>query len=243
MTSHFSSFDSAYKSILRSLLTVPQFRTAPRGMKIYEIMNFSYCLDNLDNPYIDFRSTAIPERQETYDSYAKRELDWYLSGDLAASSAPSKFWLKLADAAGNITSNYGFMMMHDAKYPTVDAASQQTAVDRVVELLKQDLDSRQAVLHYSEPRHCWPGNKDVPCTVAAQVMVRNGELHMAVFQRSCDVIKGLSYDVPWHIFLIKHLAEKVGVKAGTFTHFVGSLHMYETDFSLAEKIISGAVQN
>lgn len=241
----FPNFDSAYKSLIRSLIVTPRFRSAPRGMNILEDMNVSYTVDNLDHPHIDFRATAVPERQTTYDKYAAKELDWYLSGNLQASSAPSKFWLKLADAKGEITSNYGFMMIHDAKYPTCDATSQVTAVERAVDLLVQDPDSRQVVLHYSEPKHCWPGNKDVPCTVAAQVLLRDGELHMAVFQRSCDVIKGLSYDVPWHASLLKMIASKLSeqtkkeVKVGTFTHFVGSLHLYEQDLELAQKIVSG----
>lgn len=240
----FPSFDSAYKSLIRSLILTPRFRSAPRGMNILEDMNVSYTIDDLSHPYIDFRATGVPERQAVYDKYAEKELAWYLSGDLQASSAPSKFWLKLADARGEITSNYGFMMLHDQKYPTCDAVSQLSAVDRAIDLLVQDPDSRQVVLHYSEPKHCWPGNKDVPCTVAAQVLLRDGQLHMAVFQRSCDAIKGLSYDVPWHAHLLGLIAARLSaasnkeVKVGTFTHFVGSLHLYEQDLELAQKIVS-----
>lgn len=198
-----------------------------------EVLIANWTLTDVNNDRLDFSKTGLPERQPVYDRYADAELEWYRSGNLEAKSAPSKFWLKIADSDGNIVSNYGHMILCDRQYP-----GRQTAADHVVRLLREDPDSRQAILHYNLPRHYQPGSKDIPCTLTAQLLCRSNRLSMWVTQRSCDAIKGLSFDVPWHCYLLRELAAELGVVADKLHHTIGSLHLYETDIEMARKIIA-----
>lgn len=251
----FVEFTDMYQAIVDRLLHHPQYQIAPRGLKINEIVNASVIVNPKDCS-IDFTKTKAPERQEVYDKYKKAEHDWYMSGNTLASSAPSKFWNQLAQADGHITSNYGHMMLFDKMYPRERAfqglgeadetivdlgVEPQTPFERVVETLKKDRDSRQAIVHYGQPRHYWPGNKDQPCTLSGQFFIRGDRLYFTVHQRSCDLIKGYSYDIPWQAHFMKMVMDKLNsegmsLELGELTMVFGSLHLYEKDFDLARRI-------
>lgn len=226
----FNDLTSAYAA--HALNVLHARGSSPRGQRTREVLFQNYTIsDALKGQTIDWSALGMPERQRTYDDYRDRELKWYRSGDLRASSAPSKFWLKLADTEGNIVSNYGHMVLHDKKYLRFGRASiwYTTALDRVIEVLSEDPESRQAIIHYNLPMHCYSAAKDVPCTLTAQVWIRNGMLSMWVTQRSCDIWYGLPYDVPWHCWLICELAEHMAYTPGMLHHSIGSLHVYEKD--------------
>ncbi len=228
-------FSVLYTMMLRQLVDAP--RVSARGIPAREVMFAAYTLTDTTKTRINFERTAARERQEVYDRYAAAELEWYRSGRLQADSAPSKFWLKLADADGNIVSNYGHIVLHDRVYQMPAGDRLVTAEDHVVFELTKDPDSRRAIIHYSTPARLH-NPKDMPCTVAAQLLIRDGLLHMMVFQRSADIIKGLSYDVVWHAWLMTQLARRLEVRTGHLCHTFGSLHLYESDLALAERILT-----
>jgi thymidylate synthase len=248
----FGSFTEMYQAILRTVLSRPDHVIAPRGLPVREMVNVSVVIDPKDCT-VDFTATGAPERQPVYDKYREEELAWYLSGDTLASSAPSKFWRKLADEDGRVTSNYGYMLLHDRKYPrqvwtrpvNCDNPCMRplTAIEKVVDTLVQDPDSRQAVVHYSEPKYCYDGNLDYPCTLVGLFLLRGGKLHYTLTQRSCDLILGYVYDSAFACHFMGMVRDKLAkkglkVELGDLTMVFGSLHLYEKNLGLAEKIVS-----
>ena len=230
-------FDGLYKEMLKDLIENPEFQCAPRGLPIRENLCVTYELTDPMQFTIDFTSTDAPERQDIYDKYRKAELEWYLSGNLSAESAPSKFWLKIADERGFIVSNYGNMMLFDKKYP-----HDKTALEHIVDILVKDPASRQAIAHYNIPSSFFNGNKDIPCTLNHQFFIRNERLYMVTNQRSVDTIFGLQFDCPWSCEFMqivqKELVKKgLTVGLGTFTHNMGSFHLYDSKLELAKRII------
>lgn len=225
----FLSFDAAYKFLVAEILEHGQL-VRPRGMLCREIETAVFTAP-AENARLDFTTTAVPERQEVWVRYLEREHAWYLSGDDSAASAPASFWNTIADANGRVNSNYGKMILHDRKYP-----GGLTAFESVVKALKADPESRQALMHYGDPRYHTDGNRDVPCTVVSHAMIRRGALHLVVHQRSCDIIRGLSYDFCWHAYLVERLAKELSVSPGNVTHLSDSLHIYEKHFDLARRI-------
>jgi thymidylate synthase len=116
-------------------------------------------------------------------------------------------------------------------------------VGNVVELLKRDPDSRQAVLSiFDSDRDLGrPEVKDVPCTIAIQFFLRpNGsgsrDLHMWVMMRSQDVWLGTPYDLGQFSLLQMAMAQALDAGVGTYTHTLGSLHIYEKHWTLADVI-------
>jgi thymidylate synthase len=228
----FDDFSSAYLETLRQLVHEPDFASGPRGMKTHELINWSFSVTDTSNTKINWANTGAPERGLVVEAYHAKELSWYLSGSLKASEAPSKFWLKLQDAQGNVTSNYGYMVLYRKTYPT-----SETGLEHVIRVLQEDPDSRQAIMHYGTPENFWAGNKDIPCTVSNQFLLRDGLLHMIVNMRSNDVTKGLPYDFPWMQFVQMSVADGVNAKPGSIFWNAGSMHLYEKDLELARQIL------
>lgn len=118
-------------------------------------------------------------------------------------------------------------------------------VGLVVDLLKRDPDSRQAVISlYDSDRDLGrPDLKDVPCTVAIQFFLRDRvnrlggkQLNMWVVMRSNDAWLGLPYDLGQFSLLQFAVAQSLDAAVGTYTHSVGSMHLYERDWEAAAKI-------
>lgn len=71
--------------------------------------------------------------------------------------------------------------------------------------------------------------RDFPCTVFLTGHVRNGKLEFITHMRSNDVWWGLTYDIAQFCMLHVTVAQLLGLEAGTYTHVVDSLHLYERD--------------
>ena len=100
----------------------------------------------------------------------------------------------------------------------------------LVDLLKHDPDSRQAVLSiYDSGKDLGRSKRDIPCTIAIQFLLRRGKLNMRVAMRSNDLWLGFPYDVVQFGALQGAIAQALGVEMGTYTHSVGSLHLYDQD--------------
>lgn len=99
-------------------------------------------------------------------------------------------------------------------------------VPRVIRLLREDPDTRQAGLVIWRPWDLARPSKDVPCTVELHYFIRAGRLHARTLMRSNDVFWGLPYDA-WMFANLQHaIAYALAVEVGTYTHVANSLHAY-----------------
>lgn len=102
----------------------------------------------------------------------------------------------------------------------------------IVERLKADPDTRQAVVTLWDPKLDTEGGKrDHPCTCLFNWRIRRGELLMSTFMRSQDVHWGWPYDVVMFATLQLTMAHYLGVRPGPYTHHAASFHIYERDIS------------
>lgn len=204
---------------------------SPRGMLIKEIENYSYLLSPYER-FINFKS-----RKLSID-YIKREFLWYLKGDPTDLSIAdhAKIW-KGCIEDGTINSNYGQYIFGDVNQ-----------FDRVVEILKEDKDSRRASMMILSSDHVLNASKDVPCTYSLNFRIRNNSvydyLNMSVNMRSQDAIYGMGNDVPAfsfiHEMMLNALREHYGnLQYGFYHHNADSFHVYERHFEMLEKIVKG----
>lgn len=109
--------------------------------------------------------------------------------------------------------------------------------ESVVEKLRRDRDTRQAVITLWDPRlDNVPGFRDYPCTVALGFRVRRDRLDLSVLMRSNDVWLGTAYDVFQFTQLQWTVARQLGVEPGRYTHTAWSLHIYERDLPRVAKL-------
>ena len=110
--------------------------------------------------------------------------------------------------------------------------------DYVLNELRNDQDSRRAVIHIRSPWDSMNAKLDVPCTMTLQFLIRDQELHLVVSMRSSDIILGLTYDVPAFTMFQEQLANELGIGVGRYIHVSNSLHIYDRHFAMAESILS-----
>lgn len=110
---------------------------------------------------------------------------------------------------------------------------------KIVRLLKDDPDSRQAVLTiHDQHRDLCSGARDIPCTLTLQYFVRHGQLYARTSMRSNDAWLGLPYDLTQFCSLQGAIAAALDLPMGRYTHTVGSLHLYEQHWEKARTVKS-----
>lgn len=110
----------------------------------------------------------------------------------------------------------------------------------VVNLLGRDPLTRQAYLpiFFPEDTGAVHGER-VPCTLGYHFIVRNGELHLVYYLRSCDFVRHMRDDIYLSVrlqqWVLAELRARFGefwseVRPGSFTMHVTSLHCFVNDF-------------
>lgn len=103
-------------------------------------------------------------------------------------------------------------------------------------------DTRQAVAQIFDKSDLGEGNNDVPCTTTIQFLPRGKKLHVATTMRSNDIYRGLPGDVFAFTFIQELVARTLGLEIGIYSHFVGSLHLYNDDIAKARKYLNEGFQ-
>jgi len=223
----FDSLDDAYKFLVSSVLSGGRF-VAPRLDRTLELTPFSFTLKNVRRRLIEngARRWSLP--------LAIGEFCWHVSGsdDVRFIEYYARRWKEFAENGSTVRGScYGHRIFN----PGADGRSQW---QRICELLRKDINSRRAILIFHEQGSDLLAEKDIPCASTMQFLVRDSQLHAIVFMRSNDAIWGLPYDVFLFTMFQELLACELNLPLGTYTHVVGSLHIYERHFAQAERIVS-----
>lgn len=157
--------------------------------------------------------------------YMIGEMLWYLSANnnLSEIQKYTHAWDRMSADGLTVNSNYGHKIH---KFYGFDQW------EFVKETLKNDPNSRQAVIHIKDPG---VHSKDTPCTVCLQFFVRDNKLYLTTYMRSNDVWMGLPYDIFTFTCYQIRMAMELGYDLGCYTHIAGSLHLYERNSKLEKE--------
>jgi thymidylate synthase len=191
---------------------------SPRGNGTRELIGFSSTID-MSFPVV----TVL--RRKLSRKFLAGEAWWILSGrnDVESIAKYNKRIAEYSDDGRTFFGAYG---------PRI--ASQ---LDYVIQTLARDPFSRQAVITIW--RECPPPTKDVPCTISAQFLIRNGTLHVVDTMRSSDLWLGWPYDVFNFTMLAAYVALRLRCEhdmhliLGSLTLNAGSQHIYDKDLPSA----------
>lgn len=109
-------------------------------------------------------------------------------------------------------------------------------VVRTVDLIKNDLNTRRAVIAMWDPAaDCGAKKKDLPCNTQIYFR-RDGEfLNMTVTNRSNDLVWGaLGSNIVHFSFLQELIAHAVGLRLGSLYQFTNNLHIYQRHWRFLE---------
>ncbi|KHK95849.1 hypothetical protein LK09_17625 [Microbacterium mangrovi] len=157
---------------------------------------------------------------------------WYLSGtdEVGPIAHYIPMYLKFA-VEGRVEGAYG---------PRLFGADDRLA--EVIKRLRDKQDSRQAVIQVFAQSDL-SNQRDIPCTTTLQFLLRDGLLHLAATMRSNDAYRGLPHDIFAFTMIQEMVARNVGVEVGTYLHFVGSLHLYDSDADAAAAFLDEGWHN
>jgi len=114
----------------------------------------------------------------------------------------------------------------------------KSQMNYVYRLLKQSPTSRRAVISiYNQKDQNKNLTFDVPSTISLQFLLRKQKLHLICYMRSNDFWNGLPFDIGIFAFLQEVMTSWLRVKLGTYTHFVGSAHIYLKDLQKVKKFL------
>ena len=160
------------------------------------------------------------EKRKFNMEYAEAEWQWYLTGDPNVDKLGEiygkvpQIWERMADADGDVLSNYGWQWERDYQ------------LDKVVAQLKDNPDTRQAAISIYDGKEINKYKYDTPCTYAVQFTVLKGRLNMCVVMRSNDLWYGFCNDQYCFSKLQELVSERTKYKMGTYYHFAHNLHIY-----------------
>ena len=166
-------------------------------------------------------ANAIINKERKWNmEYAEAEFQWYLSGDRNITKLGRIYgkippiWIKMADANGNVLSNYGWQW------------KRQNQLTKIIRMLQDNPDTRQACISIYDGKEINDYRYDTPCTYAIQFTMLHGKLDMCITMRSNDLWYGFCNDQYCFSELQKMIANEVGAEVGVYYHFAHNMHLY-----------------
>ena len=162
----------------------------------------------------------INKERKWNEDYAFAEWQWYLSGDRNTAKLGELYgkvpeiWKRMADADGNVNSNYGYQWERNDQ------------IDYVINLLKTEPDTRQAVITILDMKEHDEFTYDTPCTYAIQFTIVNDRLDMCVTMRSNDLWYGFCNDQYQFSKLQEMVSKRLEIETGVYYHFAHNMHLY-----------------
>lgn len=220
------SFSNTFKQVIKHIKEQGD-ESQPRDLKVREVLLADFNIDPA-KPIANFKNRPFNWK------YLAGELAWYLhrDRDIDYINNFSSFWKGITNPESNqINSNYGSLVINDEQ------------ISWVVESLKRDINSRQAIMFFNRPDFQFEGNKDFVCTMYANFFVRDNALMMKVQMRSNDIFYGLTFDAPFFSFLhqsVWYILKETypDLNIGYYFHYADNLHYYERHFEMADLILA-----
>ena len=157
------------------------------------------------------------------------EAMWILAGryDVAFLAEFNKRMVDYSDDGTSFNAPYGYRMRASVSDQGSIFPSDQVA--QVIQILKNDPGTRQAVLQIWNAEDLDKSTKDKACNMSAVFRIRNGKLCLTVYNRSNDMIWGAyGANVVQFSILQEYVAAHLGLPLGEYTQITNSYHVYTT---------------
>lgn len=187
-----------------------------------EIICQQYCLTSLQDP--------------TWLFFYSKAKEW---ADAEFKERVSKDWINPGDA-WELRKDLWEQFLVDGQFDYTYNERMAWVLPNLVDLLKEDQDTRKAVLPIFNGRgeidtDYYDGSQRIPCSMYYDFLIReNGKgekvLHICYHQRSSDFVTHFGNDVYLTWRLMEYVAKEVGVKPGYLYHTIDSLHAYKKDW-------------
>jgi thymidylate synthase len=256
----YKTFSEAYMSVLNDVYNYPDYDrdmndvNAGKGKNFNRASitekigyRFTICEPKKDDIY---PITKSEKRNKVMKNYIDQEVILFDQGNNNSDgqmSKLSKVWEMISNDDGTINSNYGLMVYYMADAGNLQHQPEQGLINQwewAKNRLVERADTGQAYLHFNRPCHQWTKNRDQPCTIFIQFIIRNDQLHLFGFMRSNDLIYGTPYNISYFIRLMHRMIVELkphypNLRIGNYTHNATSLHIYKRNFDKVRAMLFG----
>ena len=212
------TFAEVYDKLLLSLLEEGK-KVRPRGMLTKELMQETFGIEDPNSSLIYIPGRNFSIAHAIHESF----LIFCDNNRVNVAGYFNKNIAQFSDDGNTLYGSYGHRI----------AKKMQGVLDK----LKEDHDTRQALLTIHRVDDSIVKTKDPPCTITLQFTIRDEKLNMHVYMRSNDIVWGTPYDVFVFTTIQKVFANTLGIPIGKYYHTATSLHMYERDFEKCREYI------
>ena len=167
------------------------------------------------NPLDRVITTPIRKFNQEYADY---EWEWYLKGDRDASeiSERAKIWKNMMiPGTTDVISNYGYFW------------NKNNQLDRMIEELKNNPNTRRAILIHYDIDELDNYKYDTPCNFALNFYLDGDRLELSVFARSIDLWFGFCNDQYCFSRLMELVSERTEYAVGQMHWSITNMHLYE----------------
>lgn len=157
--------------------------------------------------------------------YADIEWEWYLSKNRSVEELKkiAKIWDSMHNGDNIVNSNYGYQW------------DRNDQLNKVIEILKNDNNTRKALITIYDGKEINDYRYDTPCTIGIRFWILKNKLNMDVMMRSNDLVYGFCNDQYCFSKLMEIVANKLNISIGKYHHFVNDLHIYQKHYNLKNK--------
>jgi len=161
-----------------------------------------------------------PPPSSAWWPYAQRDNEQFKSDEKFSHTYPERFWPKTAGSDKGEIVNFGI------RYPWGDLSD-------LVLLLQSRPGTRQAYLPvwFPEDTGAAEGQR-VPCTLGYHFLIRNGNLKIVYYIRSCDFFRHFRDDVYMAGRLAQWVGKQVGAPANKLVMHISSMHVFAAEREL-----------
>ena len=132
-----------------------------------------------------------------------------------------------------------FMVDNGTKFDYTYSERLHWQLKKIVEVLKEDKHSRQAILQIFQSNidiERFGGDTRIPCSLDYQILIRNNRLYVIYHMRSNDYFAHFAIDIWLAAQMIMYFVDKLKgtykeLKPGSLIYFAGSLHAYRWDLN------------
>ena len=121
--------------------------------------------------------------------------------------------------------------------PFSDSTSSIDQIANVIQSIKTNPDSRRHIVsawNVAEvDEMALP-----PCHTMFQFYVADGKLSCQLYQRSCDIFLGASYNIASYALLTMMIAQVCDLEVGEFIHSIGDAHIYSNHIKQCDELLS-----
>ncbi|MFD1608807.1 thymidylate synthase [Oceanobacillus luteolus] len=218
------SIDDIYYDLAQNIMNNGEIVVA-RGAETKELRNVTITIKDPS------KLLLLNAKRNISLKYAFGELFWYLSGsdELNFISHYAKSYGKYSDDGVRLNGAYGPRIIEQ--------------IEKIQELLTHDPNSRRAVISIYHDLELSLNSKDIPCTLNLQFLIRDNKLHLITTMRSNDLYLGFPYDLFSFGMIQRWLALKLNTELGTYTHFIGSVHIYKKHYDFFKSLDNTITEN